>query len=260
MADRKDTSGWGGALTWLALALSVGGAAAALVAAVGSGQGWWHFGAGLGALRYAFYAAAAGGVLAIIALAAGRKKGARLGHGLVAILIGFGFVAYLGSHIRTARSVPAIHDVTTNLQDVPQFTRLKVREDNLANIPDNDDPKLKAMDPETRWKTLHRQGYPDLWPVRVPWSVEETIRRAESVAKDHGWEIARADREDGILEATDTTLFFRFKDDIVVRARPYAEVKGGTQVDVRSISRVGGSDVGKNAARIRAFLKDLQQS
>jgi uncharacterized protein (DUF1499 family) len=178
----------------------------------------------------------------------------------VAIVIGFGFVAYLGSHIATARSVPAIHDVTTNLQDVPQFTVLKVREDNLENIPDNDDPRLKAMDPETRWKTLHRQGYADLWPVRVPWSVEETIKRAEAVAKARGWEIAKVDPKAGILEATDTTLFFRFKDDVVLRARPYPEVKGGTEVDMRSISRVGGSDVGKNAARIRAFLKDLQQS
>ena len=260
MADRIARGGWGAAVTWLALALSVGGAAAALIAAVGSGQGWWHFGSGLGALRYAFYAAAAGGLLALVALTVGRKKGARVIHALVALVIGVGFVAYLASHIATARSVPAIHDVTTNLQDVPQFTRLKVREDNLANIPDNDDPRLKAMDPETRWKTLHRQGYPDLWPVRVPWSVEETIRRAEAVAKDRGWEIARADREDGILEATDTTLFFRFKDDIVVRARPYPVVKGGTQLDVRSISRVGGSDVGKNAARIRSFIKDLQNS
>jgi uncharacterized protein (DUF1499 family) len=143
---------------------------------------------------------------------------------------------------------------------MPQFTALKVREDNLENIPDNDDPRLKALDPESRWKALHRQAYSDLRPIRVPWSVEETIRRAEAVARGRGWEIAKADPKAGILEATDTTLFFRFKDDVVVRARPYAEAKGGTEVDVRSISRVGGSDVGMNAKRIRAFIKDLQQS
>jgi uncharacterized protein (DUF1499 family) len=62
------------------------------------------------------------------------------------------------------------------------------------------------------------------------------------------------------LEATATTTFFRFENDVVVRARPYPEAKGGSYVDMRSISRVGGSDVGVNAKRIRAFLKDLQKA
>jgi uncharacterized protein (DUF1499 family) len=261
MAEAKRNGGWARKLTWLALALSIGGLAAALIAAVGSGQELWHFRVGFTILRYAFYAAIAGGLLAIIAWIGGRRSGAGLGrYNLLAFFVALGFVAYLGSHIATARSVPAIHDVTTNLEDMPQFSALKVREDNLENIPDNDDPRLKAMDPANRWKALHRQGYPDLHPIRVPWSVEETIRRAEAVARERDWEIVKSDPKAGVLEATDTTFFFRFKDDVVLRARPYAEAKGGTQVDMRSISRVGGSDVGMNAKRIRAFLKDLQQS
>ena len=60
----------------------------------------------------------------------------------------------------------------------------------------------------------------------------------------------------GIVEATETSFFFRFKDDVVVRARPAPD--GGSQVDMRSISRVGVSDVGVNAKRVRAFLADLQ--
>lgn len=261
MAETKRNGGWARKLTWLALALSIGGLAAALVAAVGSGQGAWHFRIGFSILRYAFYAAVAGGLIAIIAWIAGRSSGGGLGrYNLLAFLIALGFVGYLGSHIATARSVPAIHDVTTNLEDMPQFTALKVREDNLENIPDNDDPALKAMDPENRWKALHRKGYADLRPIRVSWSVEETIRRAESVARARGWEIAKVDPKAGLLEATDTTLFFRFKDDVVLRARPYAGAEGGSEVDVRSISRVGGSDVGLNAERIRSFLTDLQKS
>jgi hypothetical protein len=258
--EKVRNGGWGRMLTWAALALSLGGLIAALIGALGSGEEIWDFRTGFAFLRYALYAAAAGGVLAIVALLFGRKKGAGIGQNLLALAVSLGFVLYLGTHIATARSVPAIHDVTTNLEDMPQFTALTVREDNLEKIPDNDDPRLKAMDPESRWKALHRQGYGDLRPVRVPWSVAETIRRAEAVARGRGWEIAKSDPRAGILEATDTTLFFRFKDDVVVRVRPYAEAKGGSQVDLRSISRVGGSDVGLNAKRIRSFLEDLQQS
>ena len=61
-----------------------------------------------------------------------------------------------------------------------------------------------------------------------------------------------------MLEATDTTLFFRFKDDVVVRIRPDPARAGGSIVDMRSISRVGVSDVGVNAKRIRDFLRDLE--
>jgi hypothetical protein len=258
--DKVGNRGWGRKLSWAALALSLGGLIAALVAAGGSGQGIWHFRVGFAILRYALYAAVAGGLLAIIALLFARKRGASIKQNFLALVIALGFVAYLGSHIVTARSVPAIHDVTTNLEDMPQFAALKVREDNLENVPDNDDPRLIAMDPESRWKALHREAYADLRPVRVPWPVAETLRRAEAVARDRGWEIARVDPKAGTVEATDTTRFFRFKDDVVVRVRPYAEAKGGSQVDVRSISRVGGSDVGANAARIRSFLNDLQQS
>lgn len=262
MAEAVRKGVWGPRLTSLALLLSIGGVVAALVAALGSGQGAWPFRTGFTILRYAFFAAIGGGLIALVALIiARRRRSAKLSAlNLLALVIGLGFVLYLGAQIRTARTVPAIHDVSTNLDDLPQFSVLKVREDNLENIPDNDDARLKAMDPASRWKALHAQAYSDLRTVRVPWSPEETIQRAERIARGQGWEVAKADPRAGLLEATDTTRFFRFKDDIVVRARPVAEAKGGSNVDVRSISRVGGSDVGVNAERVRAFLADLQKS
>jgi hypothetical protein len=175
---------------------------------------------------------------------------------LLAVVAALGFVLYLGAQIRTARSVPAIHEVSTNLEDLPQFSRLKLRDDYLEKVPDMDRPELKALAPQARWKAIHREAYGDLRTVRVPMSPEDTIRRAAGLARDRGWAIAREDAAAGVLEATDTTFFFRFKDDVVVRARPAPE--GGSLVDMRSISRVGGSDVGVNAKRVRAFLSDLQ--
>lgn len=258
MAEASKRAPWARRLTWAAGVLALGAVAAALVAAIGSGQGIWHFRVGFTVLRYAFYAAIAGGALAILAAFVARRVSPRLVVvNLVALAAALGFVFYLGSQVRTARTVPAIHDIATDLDDLPRFETLAVREDNLDNIPDLDRPELAAMEPEARWKAIHREAYGDIRPVTVPWNVAETIARADRLARDRGWEIADADPQAGRLEATDTTFFFRFKDDVVVRVRP-APAGDGSVVDMRSISRVGGSDVGVNAKRVRAFLADLQ--
>lgn len=249
---------WGRRLSWVAFALAAGGLAAALIAAVGSGAGAWPFRVGFSILRYAFYAATAGGVLAVIAFFLSRRTTVRSGWlNLIALLVALAFGGYLLSHVATARSVPAIHDATTDLGDVPQFEALEVRADNLDNIPDNGRPELARLDPERRWKAIHREAYGDLRPVRLASSVADTVRRAEALARERGWDIARVDPRAGVVEATATTRFFRFKDDVVVRVRADPARPGGSIVDMRSISRVGGSDIGVNAARIRAFLADL---
>jgi uncharacterized protein (DUF1499 family) len=77
------------------------------------------------------------------------------------------------------------------------------------------------------------------------------FRRAADAARAMGWEMVAADSAAGRVEATATTRWFGFKDDVVVRVRPDG---AGSRIDVRSVSRVGGSDVGANAARIRAYL------
>ncbi len=133
-----------------------------------------------------------------------------------------------------------------------------MRADNLEDIPDDGRAELAALDPESRWKALHREAYGELRSLRLPSSVAEATQKAEALARSRGWEVARVDRQAGVVEATATTLFFRFKDDVAVRVRPDPERPGGSIVDMRSISRVGGSDVGVNAERIRAFLADLQ--
>ena len=258
MTDINASSNWGRRLSWWAIALSAGGLAAALVAAVGSGAGAWPFGTGFAILRYAFFAAVAGGLLAIVAFFVARRGKVRTGWlNLVAVVIALAFGAYLISQIATARRVPAIHDVTTNLVEVPQFGTLQVRADNLENIPDDGRPELAALDPESRWKAIHRKSYGDLRALRLPLSVADTMKRAEALVRARGWHVARVDTRAGIVEATATTFFFRFKDDVVLRVRADPARSGGSVVDMRSISRVGTSDIGVNAQRIRAFLTDL---
>jgi uncharacterized protein (DUF1499 family) len=99
-----------------------------------------------------------------------------------------------------------------------------------------------------------KQGYPDIAPLALPVPPQAAFERAQRVAGDMGWQIVAADPAAGRLEATDTTAWFGFHDDIVVRIRPAG---AGSRVDVRSVSRVGRSDIGTNAKRIRAFLARL---
>ena len=81
-------------------------------------------------------------------------------------------------------------------------------------------------------------------------SIEDAFDHALAVAAELGWEVYHQDRNAGVIEAVDTTAIMAFKDDIVIRLRTNAD---GTLVDIRSVSRVGISDLGANAARIRAF-------
>ncbi|MGA9581486.1 MAG: DUF1499 domain-containing protein [Allosphingosinicella sp.] len=253
MADSKRD--WTRLVTRAAVVLGIGSVLAALVAALGSAMDLWGFGTGLKALRYLFFAAAAGALLGLIGLVMARRRAKLMLANLLALVVALGFVLYLGNLVRIAKSVPAIHDVATDLDDLPQFTRLKVRDDNLENIPDEGKPELKALPPEERWKALHRAHYGDIRTVRLATPPAETARRAAVLARERGWEVALA--EEGRVEATHTSTFFRFRDDVVVRIRPAPG--GGSLVDMRSISRVGGSDVGMNAKRVRAFLSDLQR-
>ncbi|MEA3018313.1 MAG: hypothetical protein QOI38_3035 [Sphingomonadales bacterium] len=260
MAEARKWRLWAGRLTLLAAVLSIGGALAALIAAYGSGHEYWHFRSGLKALRYCFFAAAAGGLLALVAIFLRRRGGGRLGLlNLIALLVSLAFCFYLYSLYRTAYSVPPIHDVSTNLVDYPRYYRLRVRDDNLASVPADRRPDLAALTPRERWMAYHRDAYRDLATLRVQWPVAETVGRAERLARDRGWEVVTVDTGQGILEAVATSRFFRFKDNIVVRVRPLS-AGGGSMVDMRSMSRVGVSDVGANARRIRDFLADLRES
>lgn len=250
---------WAGRLTGLAALLCFGSVALALIAAIGTGRGAWDYRTGLSLLRYTFFAAAIGIVLAIVAAFLARRARPKLALvNMLAIIVAGAFVAFVGNQVRIARSVPAIHDISTNLDDWPRFYRLTVRADNLETVPDMGRAELAALPPRERWRAIHREYYGDIAPIRVPWTVAETVARARALAERRGWEVVTTDPGQGIMEAVDTSFFFRFKDNVVVRVRPAGEGSGSI-VDMRSISRVGVSDVGVNARRVRDFLAELQR-
>ncbi|MEW4468354.1 DUF1499 domain-containing protein [Parasphingorhabdus sp. JC815] len=249
---RKDPKGW------IVLILAVLAVIVFFTAAFGSGIGLWSVDSGLAILPWTGVMALVALSLAVIGIIWDRRKARKtrwplLGLGIFVSLV---FIGYLGSYIVTRISLPAIHDITTDLADPPQFSALKLRSDNLDKIPGADDNKMRGMNPRQRWAILHQRAYPDIRSVRLNQPVPQVIEKAKRLADDRGWEVVRADPVSGHLEATATISLFRFKNDIVIRARP-AENGEASIIDMRSVSRVGVHDYGVNAKHVRQFLSDL---
>ena len=100
-----------------------------------------------------------------------------------------------------------------------------------------------------------RSGYPDIGPVDLAQTPAAAFDRALSVARAMGWTIVASDARTGRIEATATTAWFGFRDDVVIRVTPRGS---GSRVDVRSHSRVGRGDLGANARRVRDFSARLR--
>ena len=164
-----------------------------------------------------------------------------MGAAAIAAVTGFGPLFI----VLSAVGLPAIHDVTTDLDDPPQFEAVVPLR---ADAPNSLEHGGQAV------ADAQRQAYPELETLILSQPPDRVVDWAHEVAQELGWEIVAVDPEAGRVEATATTLWFGFKDDVVVRVRP-----GGTgaRVDVRSISRVGGGDLGANATRVRVFLERL---
>jgi uncharacterized protein (DUF1499 family) len=232
------------------LAMLVAGVAILLLVCAGPGtrMGLWNFRTGLGLIRWAAYAGIAGAVLTLTALAITRPRGGGLAALLVALLVSGTAFVVPWRWAQQAKRVPPIHDITTDTENPPEFVAVLPLRASAANPATYGGDSVAA---------LQRQGYPDIRPLRLDASPEAAFARVLATSKAMGWQIVSADTASGRLEATATTRWFGFKDDVVVRIRPDAT---GSRVDVRSVSRVGRSDVGTNAARVRAFLARLAQT
>ncbi len=245
-------------LGYLVLIAGVGALVWGAVAAIGTGWGFWAYTSGLKGVAGAF-------LLGIAVILIGLVQEWRVRKSItpplrarrwVGMLIALVYVGWIGTFFVKALTVPAIHDVSTDLADPPAFQTLQLRADNLDNVPGADDPKMRGLTPEQRWAMVHQKDYGDIRSVRVNEPVATVIAKAERLAKARGWDVAISLPEEGRLEATETSAFFQFKDDVVLRVRP-SNTGEGSIVDMRSVSRVGQSDLGMNAKRVRSFLADL---
>ena len=165
---------------------------------------------------------------------------------VLALIVGLTAVAIPMSWQRRAQRLPSIHDITTDLENPPTFEAILAKRVDAPN----------RLDRTPQLSLLQKEGYPDLAPVTLPTAPATAFDRALRVAQSRGWEIVTADKSSGRIEATDTTRWFGFTDDVVVRLTPWG---AGTRVDIRSTARAGAGDLGRNAGRIREFLDDLSE-
>ena len=230
--------------------LVLASALAAILSGFGTRAGWWHFKAGFEILTWAAYgglgSAVVGAIGIPVALWQKQRRNAMISVGV--LVLGLIVVGIPWQMKRTAQSVPAIHDISTDTDHPPEFVALLPLRKSAPNGTAYGGPDIAAQQ--------HR-AYPEIQPLTLHVPREKAFGQALKAMDAMGWDVIDASPAEGRLEATDTTFWFGFKDDIVVRIRAQGD---DSRVDVRSVSRVGKSDVGTNARRIRKYEQKLSEA
>lgn len=240
-------------LAAIALAVGIIGFVMVIGAGPGTRFGLWSFITGLRTMfGYGAHVGVLAIILAVIALLVGRRSGRRtLAMASVALLLGIGAWFFPWNFRRHAMHVPPIHDITTDFANPPELTFSRMMRDTSGG-------KLNAWQYGGAEVAQQQQkAYPDVRPVMLAMNADQAYRAAFSTAQQMGWEITVNDPTNRRLEAVDETPWFGFKDDVAIRVTP---ASGVARVDIRSVSRVGGSDVGMNAARIRKYTAKLREN
>lgn len=282
--DEDQSGGWRGKFSLFAVLFSVFGVLWFAVAALGTKYGLWNWEFGLLTMtvswgRFVIFGTFGASVIALIAglVKAPRKRPVMLAIAalLVSALLG-GRMLGLGA---AGQAVPPIHDIQTDWADPvvlsdalmaergPDSNPVRYGADAVFRDPDSEQfgGKLIAEIQETAECASHDEDVCEDSETPKPYKPLESLlidaprgkvfETAQALVEKRGWAIVSADAEAGILEATHTSTWWGFKDDVAIRIR---EAEGNTtRIDMRSISRVGGSDLGANARRITYFLYDL---
>ncbi len=234
------------------------GGAVALLTGPGVARGLWTYGTGFTVVRWAAYAAGGGGVICLVAVLASLRDSGKnilartplgiIGVALAALIVVVPYMAALPGN-------PPIHDITTDTEDPPAFVdALKLRTEAKAVNPAEYLGEMTRGDRHIKVTELQKEFFPDIQPVILKVTPAEAFTRAAKAVRDLKWTVTAEKPEEGRIEAYDTTKWFGFVDDVVIRIRPDGD---GARVDVRSVSRVGLGDRGLNAQRIRKFVRAI---
>ena len=231
---------------WIPVALAMLALAILLMSGTGTRLGIWNYRMGFTMLKWGAYIGILAAIVAIGVLVVARPTGVALAVTGIAAVVAIVTIFTPWQWRRAVQHVPPIHDITTDLGNPPAFEAILPLRADAPNAAEYGGPEVAAQ---------QRAGYPDIEPLFMEITPGAAFERALASSREMGWEIITADSSRGRIEAVATTRWFGFKDDVVVRIAPDGS---RSRVDVRSVSRVGGSDVGTNARRIRDFLGKLK--
>ena len=179
-----------------------------------------------------------------------KRKTVTFGSTIMALLLSTIAIAIPLSMLNKGKSVPPIHDISTDLVNPPEFVAIAP----LRAAPLRADAPNPVEYAGVEVATQQRAAYPELQTLNYTQSKSELVEATKQVIDHLGWQLVNIDADQGIVEATDRTMWFGFKDDVIVRITDNGSKR---LVDIRSKSRVGGSDLGKNAERIHKFIEEL---
>lgn len=287
MTDVSDApaqdAGWRGKFAGFALVVSLLSILWFAAAAVGTKLGLWTWQFGLGKMTIGWGPMLLMGALGLSVIAliialikSPRKQPLMLALGALLISgLAFGRVVAFGAQ---ASQLPPLHDIQTDWSDpiMPSDALTTQREATGALNPIENDPVIDPaangrwpgmggrpvaeVQEEAEFDTATHESpkdtpYPMIAPLITANTVEQGYAAALAAVEGKGWTIVLAEPEEGRIEATQTSYWFGFKDDIMIRVRSEGE---GMRIDIRSSSRVGLSDLGANAKRIRNLLDEIE--
>ena len=234
------------------LLLAVAALCALAVAISGPGYrlGWWPLPVAFSLLRTPVWAGLGAMAIALFVAIRARPGTGRKGFGtaVLAFVIAAGAIAGPLALAWRAWGVPAIHDITTDTAQPPEFVAILPLRAKAPNTAVYGGPELARA---------QQAAYPRVVPLELPIPPAAAFERALALVRELGWTVVAADAAQGRIEATAITPWFGFQDDVVLRI---ASAGSGSRVDMRSLSRIGRSDLGKNAQRIEDFLGRLAQA
>ena len=179
----------------------------------------------------------------------GRRGAARV---LCGSVVALGLLAVPAGAWVVSLSFPHINDVSTDVVEPPEFTEAKDERAAAAN---------SIEYPGQRFAEIQRVAYPDLKSLVLPRPADDAYELVLQALSKLKYKTTlelppEADEETpGFIEFSDHTLILGLVDDVVIRV--LAIDQSSSRIDVRSASRYGPVDFGRNAERVRGILKEI---
>jgi uncharacterized protein (DUF1499 family) len=145
--------------------------------------------------------------------------------------------------------LPRLYEVTTDIASPPAFDRIAKIRPGQAN----------PVRYEPSFGPLQMAAYPDVKPLYVSRPIADVYFAVHEVVKSLNWKVideqSPENAKTGYIEAVDRTFIFGFTDDVAIRITGSPKT---AKIDIRSSSRFGQHDLGRNAKRIRRFMVEVK--